>query len=160
MPLFETITDLQEGAEVLQRRRYGVIEMLDDQLVGVHLRPWPKLVSLPEVWFLGNRYHRLKRGNRCWLYYNQPLGHSAFLTITYGVSRRDTSLRAVRGALRVLDEIARIKDSNAILCEVSNARISDRLLARWGWQSHVEGSWRRHFIKRFYGEFPLSRLET
>jgi hypothetical protein len=59
----------------------------------------------------------------------------------------------------VLDEIARIKQTDAIVCDVRNARISDRLLRRWGWESHVPQSRRRHFIKRFYGEYPDTRSE-
>ena len=56
-------------------------------------------------------------------------------------------------ALLVLDEIAKLKRTDAIVCEVSNWRISDRLLTRWGWESHLGESRRRHFIKRFYGDY-------
>jgi hypothetical protein len=47
-----------------------------------------------------------------------------------------------------------IKRSDALLCDVLNERISDRLLQRWGWERHVLDSPRRHHIKRFYGEYP------
>jgi len=151
---FETVTDLTQRAEVLRRRRFGVIEMADGRLSAVHLRPWPKWVSYPEVWWWGGRLHRRMPGDRCWLYYNQPWRCSNFLAAPYVVSGRDTTLATCHGAMVVLDEIARIKRSDAILCEVTNARISDRLLRRWGWESHVPNSPRRHFIKRFYGEYP------
>jgi len=54
----------------------------------------------------------------------------------------------------VLDEIARIKRSDALLTDASNLRISDRLLARWGWVPHTSSRWHRHHIKRFYGNYP------
>jgi hypothetical protein len=60
----------------------------------------------------------------------------------------------------VLDEVARLKASDAILCDVWNWRISDRLLARWGWQPHKPDRWHRHFIKRFYGVYPPRRPEV
>jgi hypothetical protein len=40
------------------------------------------------------------------------------------------------------------------LTDVSNLRISDRLLRRWGWEAHCPSRWHRHFIKRYYGTYP------
>ena len=155
MPLFESVDCLQSGADVLRRRRYGVIEMADEQLVAVHLRPWPKSVSLLEIAWLGRRMHRYRPGNRCLLYYNQPLRFPNFLVLKYVVSQLGTSLKTFRGSMAILDEIARIKQSDAALTEVSNLRISDRLLRRGGWERHVLQSRRRHYIRRFYGEYPV-----
>ena len=42
MPLFDTITDLTEGADWLRRRPYGVIEVADGRFCRVLLRPLPK----------------------------------------------------------------------------------------------------------------------
>jgi hypothetical protein len=53
----------------------------------------------------------------------------------------------------MLDEIARIKGAHAIVCHVTNGRISDRLLRRWGWEAHCLNWKGRHFIKRFYGRY-------
>jgi hypothetical protein len=69
------------------------------------------------------------------------------------VSSRDCTLATFRGALDVLDAIARIKRSDAILCDACNGRISDRLFARWGWVPHTSDRRHRNFIKRFYGEY-------
>jgi hypothetical protein len=55
-----------------------------------------------------------------------------------------------------LDEIARIKGIDALVCEAWNLRLSDRLLRRCGWERHVLHSRRRHFIKRFYGRYPAN----
>ena len=77
-----------------------------------------------------------------------------YLALKYVVSHRETTLASFRGALRVLDEIARLKGVDALVCEASNPRISARLLRRWGWERHLPRSRRRHYIKRFYGQFP------
>ena len=152
--LFEYAGDLDADREVLRRRRYGVIEMAAGQLVGITLRPWPKIVTLGETILRGNSFHRQQEGDRCWLYYNQPRHYPDFLALTYVLSTRQCRLATFHGALDVLDEIARLKGTDALLCDAANSRISDRLLARWGWQPHCPSRWHRNFIKRFYGAYP------
>jgi hypothetical protein len=158
MRLFETATDLKRHSQCVQRRRYGVIEAAQGQLACVRLRPFPKVVTLPEATLLGRLRHRAGRGDRCRLYYNQPWGHDNFLVLKYVESTSGTSLATFRRALTALDEIARIKRSDAIVADVSNLRISDRLLARWGWVPHCPSRWHRHFIKRFYGSYEPAKL--
>jgi hypothetical protein len=152
--LWEKVDDLHAGAETLRRRRYGVIEIADGELVAVHLRPWPKLVTLDGVWRTPEELARGEAGDRCLLYYNQPRRLRNFLALRYIVSTPKTSFRTSRRALVVLDEIARIKRTDAIVCEVWNRRISDRLLRREGWERHLPHSRRRHYIRRFYGSYP------
>jgi hypothetical protein len=151
--LFETIHDLKAGADRLRLRPYGVVVIEDEALWGIRLRPWPKWITGAEGWFDSNLRQRAA-GNRCWLFYNQPCRHRRFLALKYVVSSRAATFKTVRSSLVVLDEIARLKRTDAIVCEVRNLRISDRLLHRWGWESHLPSSRRRHFIKRFYGTYP------
>lgn len=151
-----TITDFNAPAAIdaLRRRRYGVIETACGQVVAIHLRPWPKLLSWPEIWPTGASYRARGDADRCLLYYNQPRGHSNFLALKYIVSTAGTSFPTLRAAVDELDRIAELKRTDAILCDAANLRISDRLLARFGWEPHAPGRWRRNFIKRFYGVYP------
>lgn len=153
-PLFETVTDLAAQADVVRRRRYGVIEFAAGKFQRLLLRPLPKLYTPFDYFLRGESYHRSQPGDRCLLYYNQPRQFGNFLALKYVVSTRDATLATFRGALDVLDRIAEIKRTDALLCEVANFRISDRLLARWGWAPHAPSRWRRNFIKRFYGVYP------
>ena len=153
-PLFQTVADFSDGAELLARRPYGVIELVEGQLRRVRLRPFPKIISAPEILILGGWYHRHRPGDRIWLYYNQPRSFRNFLVLKYFVSARQTTMKTFCRALAVLDEIARLKRSDALLCDVGNWRISMKLLARWGWQPHSPSRWHRHYIKRFYGRYP------
>jgi hypothetical protein len=153
-PFWQTVSDLHSQRDLLRRRRFGVIEMQAGRFSRIALRPLPKLVSDWESRWMGARYHRRAVGDRCWLYYNQPLGHSNFLAIKYMISARDCTFATARAAMTVLEEIARLKGSDAALCDVSNQRISARLLAREGWEQHCLASPRRHFIKRYYGDYP------
>jgi hypothetical protein len=144
---WQTAHDLVDDVDLLRSRRYGMIEVVGGRLARVVLRPWPKLVTFREHWPAA--------GDRCRLYYNQPRQMPNFLALKYIVSSRDGSYASVRRALVVLDEIARIKGTDAIVCEARNLRLSERLLARFGWQRHCLHDERRHYIKRFYGSYPV-----
>lgn len=151
---FQTVTDLRRGEQILRGRRYGVIVMSAGRLAAVHVRPYPKLSGITEWFLLPHRYHTGGPSDVCWLYYNQPRRFPNFLALRYVVSSAGTRLATFRGALDVLDAIARIKQTDALLCDAANTRISDRLLARWGWQPHKPQRWHRNYIKRFYGHYP------
>ena len=151
----ETIVDFEEGRERVCARRYGVIETAGGVLRAIHLRPWPKLVSLPEFVPRGPRYHGRGSADRCWLYYNQPRRMPKFLALKYIVSTNGTSYRTFRAALVALDAIAELKQVDAIVCDAANVRLSDRLMARLGWEPHKPERWHRNFIRRFYGVYPV-----
>ena len=152
--LFDSINDLLESKEVVRRRRYGVIEVVGSELISVSFRPWPKMISVAEIGWFGAAAHRKKEADRCVLYYNQPIQSSNYLALKYVVSNHGTSYKTFRKCLVVFDQIAWIKRTDALVCEASNLRISDRFMKRQGWERHMESSSRRHYIKRFYGEYP------
>jgi hypothetical protein len=156
--LTETISDLETGRERLRAPSHGVIETVGGELRAIHLRSWPKLVSWTELWPLGPRYHARGDADRCLLYFNQPRRMPNFLALRYVVSTGGTTYRTFRAALTVLDAIAEIKQIDAIVCDAANVRISDRLLARLGWEPHKPQRWHRNFIRRFYGEYPSSSI--
>lgn len=147
----ETWTDLKAGREAICRRRYGVIETAGGQLQSIHLRPWPTLFALRDLWPVGDEYHARGPADRCWLYYNQPRRMPSFLALKYIVSTRGTSYATSRAALAALEQVAELKLSDAIVCDAANTRLSDRLLARLGWEPHKPQRWHRNFIRRFYG---------
>ncbi|MFH1268457.1 MAG: hypothetical protein ABIK89_22270 [Planctomycetota bacterium] len=153
-PLFETVTDLCGQADVLGRRAHGVIEAAEGRFRRVVLRPLPTLVSLAEVLLLGKWYHRRRPADRCLLYYDQPCRFRNFLVVKYVVSGRGTTYGTLGRTLDVLDEIARQKKTDALLCHLSNGRITPRLMTRRGWEPHCPSGGRGHYIKRFYGEYP------
>jgi len=153
-PLFQTVSDLRLGVEVLRSRRYGVIEARDGAFYRVRLRPFPKVVLAPEILLLGRARHGYFNGDECLIYYNQPRRFSNFIAVKYLVTSRGTRLATVRRALEALDEIARIKGVDALLCDVANWRLSSAIMARSGWEPHCPSRWHRFFIRRFYGSYP------
>lgn len=150
---FDSIDDLQSGRELIRQRRYGVIVTRLGKFQAIQFRPWPKIISVAEVRFWGSRRQERAPADECLLYYNQPLQHSNYLTLAYIHTSWATPYRTLLAAVRILDQVAEIKRSDAILCHVTNPRISDRLLRRFGGERHLEQSSRRHWIKRFYGAY-------
>jgi len=156
LPFTQTVDELSAGRDALVRGRYGVIETMGGEFSRVLLRPLPKLVSWPEVWPVRLRFHGKGPEDRCRLYYNQPCGMSNFLALRYIVSTEGTSFKTFRAALTVLDAIAEMKRTDAIVCDAGNLRLSDRIMNRLGWEAHKPQRWHRNFIRRFYGKYPSS----
>ena len=113
-------------------------------------------VSVAEVWL------QAKFGRRdddcCWLDYHQPLGMPSFLTLDYIRTGTLASYKTLIGACQILDEIARIRSTAAVVAHVTNRNISDRLLLRNGWERHMERWKGRHWIRRYYDGYPTSRI--
>ncbi|MCC7475411.1 MAG: hypothetical protein IT425_08450 [Pirellulales bacterium] len=150
----ERFCDLLKDAEKLRARGHGVIETAGGELVNVQRRSWPTMVSLPELWPVGPRYHRQGEPDRCWLYYNQPRRMPRFLALRYIVTTAGTTYRTFRAALQTLDAIAELKGVDAIVCDAANSRLSDRLMKRLGWEALKPQRWHRNFIRRYYGAYP------
>lgn len=153
MRLFRHIVDLQNQREELVAGRYGVIEVEQGQLKRITLRPWPRIVTIWESLGWGEYSHRNRRGDRCRLYYNQPRGSNRYLALKYIHSQRGTSLRSFQKALSVLDHIAEMKRTDALVCEAANLRLNLRVMQRYGWEQHTNSP--RNYIKRFYGSYPV-----
>ncbi|HEX5471454.1 MAG TPA: hypothetical protein VFW73_06190 [Lacipirellulaceae bacterium] len=152
--IVETVRDFEAGRERIRARRYGVVETAGGELQAVHLRPWPKLLAARDLLPLGPRDHDRGEADRCLLYYNQPRRMPNFLALKYVTSTVGTSYRTFRAALAALDAIAELKRADAIVCDAANFRLSDRFMARMGWEAHKPQRWHRNFIRRFYGTYP------
>lgn len=144
---------MASSADRLSKLRCGRITTRNGRLEAVYGRWWPYYGSLFEVWC--DMRFRSGAGDRCDLYYHAPLSSPSFLTLDYVRSGPQTRYSTCYAATIVLDEIARLRKSKAIVCHITNDRISDRLLRRGGWQAHCLEWSGRHFIKRFYGEYPV-----
>ena len=70
----------------LRAGRCGIIEVCDGRLQAIHLRPWPKVISALEIETISLRYHENRPGDRCLLYYNQPLRYPNFLALKFVIS--------------------------------------------------------------------------
>ena len=148
----QPVTSIAKQTKQIVSRRAGCIHVASGNLIAVTGRWWPYAGNHLQATF-DYRLRPLKE-DLCQLYFHEPFGSPGFLTLSYVRSGDKTSLSSFYGATLVLDAIAELKGSNAIVCNVTNDRITDRLLARWGWEMHCDDWPGRHFIKRFYGNYP------
>jgi hypothetical protein len=146
------ITDVAASRASLARLRCGHIVIRNGHLQAIQGRWWPYCGNLWQVWW--DTHSRSGFQDSCDLFYHSPFSAPGFLTLDYVRSGARTSLTTLYAAALVLDEIARLRRAHAIVCNVTNRRISDRLLQRWGWHEHCQQWSGRHFIKRFYGHYP------
>ncbi len=151
---FKKYFDVEQSSELIAASPYGMIEASQGKVQFVQLRPWPKLVSGVEALWLGGWSHRHLRRDRAQFWYSQPMAHRNFLVLSYVVSEMGTTVVTLRAALKVLDQIAELKRSDAILCQAANARLTDRVMRFSGFEQHLHQQQGRHYIRRFYGEFP------
>ncbi|PQO42723.1 hypothetical protein [Blastopirellula marina] len=149
----ETLDNLNAAADLVRRRRYGIIRVTGGKFHSLSFRPWPKLISRFEIVTLG-RWKHAQGGDDCRLFYNFPVTSPGFLTLAYIESTSQTSWKSLRRSAEVLDWIAEIRGANASVCELSNEKLSTRLMQRAGWEPHCQHLTGRHFIKRYYGEYP------
>ena len=158
--LFQTISCPERNKNIVARRSYGVIEVRNAELYAIHFRPYPKLISVAEIkWSeFWQRSTATIQCDRVLLYFNQPMLHRKFLALKYFVSDYKSSLASIAVCLSVLDYVAKVKQTDAIVTEITNNRIKDRHLSHFGWEEHMQGKRGRHWIKRFYGEYPESFL--
>ncbi len=156
--LYETVTDIEAQAEVVRRRRFGVIEALNGEFRSVVFRPWPTWVSIPEVLFLAPWVRRCRQRDRCLLYFDQPWRQPNYLAVKYLLTFGGTSYASVVAARQAVDEVARIKRSDALVCQVSNKRLNGRIMKRWGWEPLNDSPRCTLFVRRFYGEYPARSL--
>ena len=77
-----------------------------------------------------------------------------FLALRYVVTTTGTNYRTFRAALTTLDRIAELKGIDAMVCDAANMRLSERFMARMGWELHKPQCWHRNYIRRFYGVYP------
>mgnify|MGYP001547403131 CR=1 FL=1 len=146
-----------KDADLIRRWRCARIVMRGGKLECVQRRWLTGSVSVAQVWWQG--YYGRRDDDVCWLDYHQPWGMPAFLTLDYIHSGRRAGYKSFIGACNVLDEIARLRGTSAIVAHVSNEKISDRLLERVGWQRHLDHWSGRHWIRRFYDGYSELGIE-
>ena len=95
---------------------------------------------------LGPRYHAPRRSRTAACCITTSRGGCRTSWRSNTSSRRaGTSYATFRAALVVLDAIAELKRTDAIVCDAANMRLSDRLMERLGWEPHKPQRWHRNF---------------
>lgn len=146
------IVDLTIQGHRVASMRVGRIVVAGGQLSHVQPRWSIAAASIAGVYwdnFCGRDKH-----SRCEIDFHVPRGMPSFLTLDYIRSGRSATYADFRRCVRTLEQIGRIKRSYAIVANITNPAITDRLLTRFGWQQHCL-TWKgRHWIRRLNDDTP------
>ena len=152
--MFTKVKSVRQAADLLASKPYGMIQASAGETNFIQIRPFPKMVSVAEAMWIGGWVHRKVQRDRVQVFYNQPSRHKKFFVAKYAVSELGTTLATMRASFRTFMEIARLKRADAVLCEVISRRVTDRFMSYWGFEPHNRQARGRHYIRRFYGEYP------
>ena len=125
---------------------YGELELSNGELLGIYPRWWPKLASQWESFH--DNYLRNLPADFCRVYYAFPRRTPGFMSVLYARSGPNTQYKTLYKAVVVTDEIAKLRNSDAIVCQTISPRASERLMNRWGYVRHAFDLGDNHYIKR------------
>lgn len=138
---------IAEHAESVAAIRCGRIVVAAGRLIRVEQHRFPSPASIAQIWFQ-RRFFR-STGDACWLDYHVPRNLPGYMTVDFIRSGRGARFSTTAAAMHALHEIARLRNSQAIVANVTNSDLTDRLISRFGWQRHLPHWPGRHFIRRF-----------
>ncbi len=126
--------------------RYGVVEVHNDRSYRIYRRLLPKMPSVWEAW-LDAKWRRLPE-NQLRLYYNVSYRCEGYMILAYAQAGQNTSVANFRTGLSVLEEVAKLKRLQAIVCHATNPRLTERVMNYFGYTRHATHLKGYHYIKR------------
>jgi hypothetical protein len=136
-----------EGHETTVRRwRYGQVVLVDGQVARVDARWWPRWTS---VWgAITEQIARTLPTEECRFYYAFPRRSPDYLSLLYVHAGPQTSYRTFHRGIVAIEAIARSRNARGIVCQVTNHRLTERLMGRWGYERHALRLGGDHYIHR------------
>jgi hypothetical protein len=140
------VTRLESCESQIARWRYGEVETCEGQVTGLYARWWPRIGSELDVAM--DNYLSQLRENSARFYYAFPLRSPGYMTILYAHSGPRTSYATLYRGIETMDAIAKLRRTNAIVCQATNAKLEERTMNRWGYVRHALALGDNHYIKR------------
>ena len=140
------VASIEGNIDRVRKWNYAELELSDGKLLGIYPRWWPRLASQWESFQDG--YIRNLPVDFCRVYYAFPRRAPGFMSVLYARSGPKTQYKTLYRAVVVMDEIARLRNTDAIVCQTISPRASERLMNRWGYVRHAFAVGENHYIKR------------
>jgi hypothetical protein len=125
---------------------HGVIVVQPDHSVQLFSRYWPRWPSRLGQW-MDERWRRLPTG-QVRIYFNQPRLSPGFLVLAYAQAGKQATLPTLRLSLNILEEIARRRNMQAIVCQATAVKLNERVMNYFGYDRHAATLGPNHYIKR------------
>ena len=140
------VDSIHGNQDLIRTWRYGEVELFNGEIVAIYPRWWPRFGSQWESW--QDSFHCTLAADSCRAYYAFPQRAPGFMSVLYARSGPGTQYKTIARAARAMDEIARIRDAQAIVCQMVSERGTERLMKRWGYVRHAFSLGDNHYIKR------------
>ena len=141
-----SVDSIQDHSERIKSWRYGEIDVSRGELVAISPRWWPRFGSQWESW--QDSYFKTLPVDTCRAYYSFPKRAPGFMSVLYAHSGPGTKYKTILRTVTAMEEIATLRDAQAIVCQLVSARGNDRLMKRWGYVPHAFSLGDNHYIKR------------
>jgi len=125
---------------------FGELELSDGKLLSIRPRWWPRIGSQWESF--RDSYVRAMPNDVLLAYYAFPRRSPGFMSVLYAHSGPKTQYKTLYRAVLSMDEIARLRKTQAIVCQTVSNLANERLMNRWGYVRHAFSLGDNHFIKR------------
>lgn len=137
---------IEANAEKVSSWRYGEIELFNGSLAAIYPRWWPRWGSQWESYW--DSYHRVLPADHCIAYFAFPRSAPGYMSVLYAHSGPNTQYKTIYRAVSTMDQIAKLRNSDAIVCQMVSERGTERLMNRWGYVRHALSLGDNHYIKR------------
>ena len=141
-----SVASVEGNVDRIRMWSYGELELSDGKLLRIYPRWWPRIASQWESF--QDSYIRNLSADFCRVYYAFPRRAPGFMSVLYARSGPKTQYKTLYRAVTVTDAIARLRNSDAIVCQTISPHASERLMNRWGYVRHAFVLGDNHFIKR------------
>lgn len=126
--------------------RFAQLSIFPDGSVSHQTRWFPRWASQWDV--AKDETRRSASNGECRFFYSFPWRTPGFMAVNYMTSGEQTNYRTMLLGVQILEQIARHKKSNAIVCQAYSDRLSERLMHRWGYVRHALSIGDNHYIRR------------
>jgi hypothetical protein len=131
---------------MIAKWRYGTVVLREGKAIAIRARWWPRWGS---IWgAMSDRVVRTLPIDECRFYYSFPRSAPGYLSLLYVHAGEKTTYATFHQGILALDAIASIRKAYGIVCQVTNDRLTDRMMNRWGYVKHAAALGDNHYIRR------------
>lgn len=140
------VSSIVENKKLVSEWRYGTIILRHGDITTIQARWWPRWGSLWGA--MSDRVVRTLPDDECRFHYSFPRSATGYMSLLYVHAGEKTSYRTFHRGIVALEEIALLRHARGIVCQVTNDRLTDRMMTRWGYAKHAESLGDNHYIRR------------
>lgn len=141
-----SVASIDHHASEISRWRYGTVLLRNGKLIAIQARWWPRWGTVFGA--MMDRVVRTLPEDECRFYFAFPRSAPGFMSLLYVHAGEKTTYQTFHQGIASIEAIARLRRSHAIVCQVTNDRLSERMMNRWGYVKHAPHLGPDHYICR------------